>query len=197
MKPRADANYHIKVFLHSTENWGDTTPLYHGIYGLRLNHSSTVCLCPAYDTATYGLPTDLSRLGYLQDVGDIESADKARALAVVGGGQLILLENDDHAGQLLKATYPEGRDPDLPPVPAPVLESHYVYCLTHAEYMQYAAELAAIQSREFDGSKPQEQPMSYNRLNNFNHYSIIARIQQLLTAYPSILTAHKRELLGL
>lgn len=130
-------------------------------------------------------------------MGHIESVDEARVLAVVGGGKVILLENDDHAGQLLQATYPEGRDPELPPLPTPVLESHYVYCLTHAEYVQYAAEIAAILGREFDGSQPQEQPISYNRLNNLHHYSLIARIQQLLTAYPNMLTAHERELLGL
>lgn len=197
MKPRPDANYHLQVFLHSTENGGDTAQFYQGIYGLRLNHAVTLCLCPAYDTGTYGFPTDLGRLSYLQDVGDIHSTDEARALSVVNGGELILLENDEHAGQLLRVTYPEGRDPALPPLPTPVLESHYLYCLTHAEYVHYAAEVEAILGREFDGSKLEDQPMSYNRLDTLRHYSLVTRVQELLTAHPDILSAPARELLAL
>jgi hypothetical protein len=54
MKPLPQANYPINVFTHTAENEG--SQLYDGIYGLRLNYSVEVYLCPRYDTAAYGFP---------------------------------------------------------------------------------------------------------------------------------------------
>ena len=197
MKPRPDADYHIKLFLHSTENWGHTSQFYQGIYGLRLNHSVKLCLCPSYDTAIYGFPTNLDCLSYLEDVGNIQSTDEARALSVVNGGTLVLLENDDHAGQLIRATYPEGHDPDLPSLPIPVMESHYIYCLTHAEYVQYAAELEAIMHREFNSTVWEEEPFYYNKLSNLRSFCVIAHIHKLLSTHPEMLSKYEREMLVL
>jgi hypothetical protein len=205
MKPIPQANYPVKLILYTAENWG--SELYEGIYGLRLNYSVTVCLCPAYDFLTYGFPPDPQRL-ITHNPTSIQSSEAARAETAMASGPLVLLEREEQAGQLIRGIYTQlGPNMDSPwqLVPDLVREGAtypeqdivYFYCLTRAEYAQYAAELEAIMSREFSSSDLQDQPQVYNKLHNLRHFGIIARIHELLTTHPYLLSEYEREMLAL
>ncbi|WP_046245313.1 hypothetical protein [Hymenobacter terrenus] len=194
MKPSPQANYPINVYPYTVENGGSEH--YAGIYGIQLNNWFSVSLSPAYDFATYDFPADSARFIALNPDA-VQTTDGARVETVIAGAPLVLLEKEDQAGQLVEIVYERGRDPELPPLDTPELGRHYIYCLTKAEYIQYAAELEAIMNREFDGSEPDEQPRQYNKLDNLRRYEVIARIHALLAAHPEILTKYQRELVAL
>jgi hypothetical protein len=104
MKPIPQANYPIKVFTHTAENEG--SELYDGIYGLRLNYSVEVCLCPRYDKVAYGFPPDPVRLNALHPMGEeIVTVDATRAFTLTAG-PLVLLEQEAQTGQLLQRAIP-------------------------------------------------------------------------------------------
>ncbi|WP_156176169.1 hypothetical protein [Hymenobacter terrenus] len=52
-------------------------------------------------------------------------------------------------------------------------------------------------NREFSGSILEEQPQYYNKLDNLRHYRVIARIHELLSTHPEILSDYEREMLAL
>lgn len=205
MKTIPQADYPIKLFLYTAENWG--SELYEGLYGLRLNYSVNVCLCPAYDFLVYGFPPDPQRL-LAHNPRSIQSAEAARAETAMSSGPLVLLERAEQAGQLVRGIYTQAgpnRDSPWQHVPDLVREGAtypeqdivYFYCLTHAEYEQYTAELEAILNREFSSSSLADQPNSYNKLRNLRHFGVIARIHELLNTYPYLLSDYQRELLAL
>jgi hypothetical protein len=205
MKPISQADYPIKVFLYTAENWG--SELYEGLYGLRLNYSVNVCLCPAYDFLVYGFPPDPQRL-LAHNPTSIQSPEAARAETAMSSGPLVLLEREEQAGQLVRGVYTQAnpnRDglwqlaPNLVREGAtyPKQDIVYFYCLTHAEYEQYTAELEAILNREFSSSILADQPNSYNKLRNLRHFDVIARIHELLNTCPYLLSDYQRELLAL
>jgi len=201
MKPNSSpqADYPIKVFTHTAENEG--SPLYEGIYGLRLNYSAQVCLCPRYDTVAYGLPPDPALLNALHPIEeDITTVDAARAFTITAG-PLILLEQEDQAGQLLQRNYAVADflypKEAFPGVNYARKYTVSFYCLTQAEYRQYAAELEAIMNREFSSTNVEDQPQSYNKLSNLRHFGVIARVDELLRTYPHLLSDYEREMLAL
>lgn len=205
MKQHPEADYPIKPFLHTAENEGSA--FYAGIYGLRLNYSVGVCLCPAYDVEAYHFPPDPQRL-LARNPLDVQSADAARAETAILGAQLVLLEKEDQAGQLICGVYRQ-LGPDLASpwqlLPAQGQQAApyfaekitYFYCVTRAEYVAYATELDTIMDRRFHSANPEEAPRSYNKLSNLSHFRVIALIHELLSGYPAILSDYKRELLAL
>jgi hypothetical protein len=199
MKPIPQANYPIKVFTHTAENEG--SDLYDGIYGLRLNYSIRVCLCPRYDTMAYGFPPDPALLNALHPMGEeIVTVDAARAFTLTAG-PLVLLEQEAQAGQLLQRAYTvsDFLDPAeaLPGLNYDEQYTVFFYCLTQAEYRQYATELEAIMNREFSSTNVEDQPQSYNKLSNLRHFGVIARVDELLRTYPHLLSDYEREMLAL
>lgn len=199
MKPIPQADYPIKVFTHTAENEG--SEIYDGIYGLRLNYSIRVCLCPRYDTVAYGFPPDPALLNALHPIEEeIVTVDAARAFTITAG-PLVLLEQADQAGQLLQRAYAVADflypEEAFPGVNYARKYTVFFYCLTPAEYAHYAAELEAILNREFSSTDVEDQPQAYNKLHNLRHFGVIARVDELLRTYPYLLSDYERQLLAL
>ena len=201
MKPVSQPNYTIRFFPEGSQHEKEDSAIYEGIYNIQINHLVNVCLCPTYNTLDLGLPPEPDLLNQLipTDQG-ISTTDAARAFSITFG-QLVLLEYQPQAGQLLcrEYTLAELNGSYERQVEIDYSRKHTVhfYCLTHAEYVQYAAEVEAMMNREFDGTNPEEHPRIYNRLDNLRHYGVIARIHHLLTTHPQILSDYERELLCL
>ena len=201
MKPFPQINYPIRLFSETIQHEEEDSALYKGIYNININHFIKLCLCPAYDAVAYGLPPEPVLLNQLGPPGqDVVSIDAARAVTIMYAGPLVLVEHEPLAGQLLYQEYTMALSP---PEGVPLEESNsyqytvYFYCLTHAEYVQYAAEVEAMMNREVDSTNPEEHPRIYNRLDNLRHYGVISRIHHLLTTHPQILSDYERELLCL
>lgn len=199
MKEYPKANYPIKIFSYTDEYEMPASKYYEGSYGIWLNRVFQVGLSPSYNFYAYGFPPNPETIDSI-DVDHAKSYDEARVINLLLDNDLVILENNQHIGKLVKA--------DKPPIEDEVYKEHfpdgysayYIYCISSEDYQLFSSELEAIMDMEF--YTPAEKSITdvgreFMVLENLKVYKCIGLIHSIISQNRYILSPYSRKMLCL